>query len=462
MSYKWIQKEIALQHRIFALILIFVACKSRPTDSELRLANGFDIPDAEYPATTAIYADDRLDSGGPRSCTGTFITKRILITAAHCIHDGIFQFVLQNGIDFEPSIVLRSGDHFENGSAIGLDLGALIFASDATSHTTQIAMNLPQNGSKMTVLGTTGDGIKRRGHVTLDAVKDDQVKSKRIIAYVDNSSATSYEELEAVMHGGDSGGPALVNDELIAVLSGFGQESSGAATRWASLQSDYAKNFIRRVFEIASSPTSLAPETVQPFKEIRISTAEERTQRSKKRAQAVKLIVENRIKLLEGNSQRNIANKQDFEETRLGVAARDRIEMIVKEIEPSISKALSTVSPKGQKLSVALADLNWLGPNKNNVGYQLSDLRLELIKRNPGFSFHNLRSFRMDESKKVLVQSLDAKETRDFLEQSPFDAIIRVSIDNLQQWDAETLEKHDFNIRARVVTLEMDKTILQN
>ncbi len=179
-------------------------------------------------------------------CTGTAVTQRTVITAAHCLVDGIYGVRVVTGSKNIKATAFYASPYFEapgNASLEVGDLGVVIVGQDLGTRTvSMLGSNTLQAGMSGIIGGYGLDdngnyGTLRAGYMTIA-----QVTSNSIVSYYNGSGSNTCS--------GDSGGPFFVQVGSEWVLAGVTSngtlENCGAGdeSRFANITASINKNFI--------------------------------------------------------------------------------------------------------------------------------------------------------------------------------------------------------------------------
>jgi secreted trypsin-like serine protease len=198
-----------------ALVATLGACAVDGTDADTDVEEVEAASDAIVggQATSAYPAVGALTQGGQPFCTGTVVTKRAIVTAAHCLERQSASRIRvafgPNGRSPQASVaVSRIAVHPSwDSRSIKNDIGVVILAQDAP--VTPVAINNSMSSSwvgrslEFVGYGATngytggGSGSKRVVSIPVSEVGSTQ------FSYVDSTKNTCF---------GDSGGPAFARD----------------------------------------------------------------------------------------------------------------------------------------------------------------------------------------------------------------------------------------------------------
>jgi len=164
-----------------------------------------------------------LKPGG--GCTGTVIATRAVLTAAHCLDDGVASAQIWFGVAGSPEIV-ASAFHFYPGYSFNapnvFDVGVLLFDEDLPRTPVSILTSRPAQKDETAIVA--GWGRDENSVTTLL-----RAGSTRISAVDGNYLYTPFAPPWASICSGDSGGPILLSQNGIWTIGGISSATSGPA-----------------------------------------------------------------------------------------------------------------------------------------------------------------------------------------------------------------------------------------
>ncbi|HYX38787.1 MAG TPA: trypsin-like serine protease [Oligoflexus sp.] len=234
------------------------ACGVSPADrSEVKVTNGREVGETEYPSVVLLY--DSVQGG---ICTGTFITPTVVLSAAHCTMagkvdaDGNVELKLamirikdpvakQAELIAESTSIIRNPLWDKNGRNVNkYDLSLITFPAGTSQAVSAIASVGAKAKDKFTIVGyglnqmkdmSNGDsaGVKREGVNAVSSV------SGGFIQFTGKDSTTTADGTDVSSASGDSGGPLFINGKVAGVTSGggwggFGRTRSMYIDLWSS------------------------------------------------------------------------------------------------------------------------------------------------------------------------------------------------------------------------------------
>jgi hypothetical protein len=269
----------------FASILVLGCQGQGPEPSHTKVTNG--IQTRQFPAV-------QLVQGNGYSCTGTFVSPRTLITAAHCVNSasstgdvGVVSRITGR-LEKSTKLIIGKYETELNNGVNYSDLSVVLFDKDivAESNTATVASQEPAIGSALTIVGYgnnlnytfaemntrleecmlrgntrpycqkiarhgEGSGTKRMGTNTVAALQRGM-----IVFYGVNRAADGVGTgLDVSSGSGDSGGPMFVNDELVGVTSG----GTDTISQYVNLNSFSSRALLRRAMSEGAVIKGLSP-----------------------------------------------------------------------------------------------------------------------------------------------------------------------------------------------------------
>ncbi|NRA65963.1 MAG: trypsin-like serine protease [Pseudobacteriovorax sp.] len=275
---------------VFSSLALLAACGSntQSDSSDLKVVDGLEIPYTTDPSVVFIYNLAQEGEGGS-VCTGTFVQPQLLLTAAHCteyisnqagrgLNEELEDEILildwdetidtdddpSNGISGGFKRIATSSRIFRHPSinrrniatVTSNDLAILYFEDYVSEATTPIASAQPRRGETATIIGFGADsirpaadddsvGTKRKGTITIGGVSN-------FITFRGPSRTTCRTDcgIDVNSGPGDSGGPMLVDGELVGVTSG----GSFFSSSYVNINSRASRAFLDSVSATLEQP----------------------------------------------------------------------------------------------------------------------------------------------------------------------------------------------------------------
>lgn len=243
-----------------------VACgASQEPESELKVTNGRVIAEKAFPAVFQIEVSDSFGRSG--TCTATFVTDSIALTAAHCVNtgrrlasgqvEGNVRFVESQGGESRTNNVIAEStslyQHPEWSTSAGVssaDLGIIVFPEGTARAVVPLRKKAPKVGEKLTIVGygindymgrgEGSSGVKRLGENEVDAVEEGFIKFAGTPANTDESG------IDGASGSGDSGGPLFIDGELVGTTSGGGVRDGLKHSLYVDLTTKKSQDFLAK------------------------------------------------------------------------------------------------------------------------------------------------------------------------------------------------------------------------
>jgi len=250
---------------ISALALSSCGSKREPVESHTKVVNGIDITGDEHPAVVRIVMS--YPNGYMGSCTGTFISHNILITASHCI-DGASS--VKTGKVKSVKILKNKLYKDNQRDWMYHDTALVKFPDNTSKHTMNVATKPIADKDVVTLVGFgLNDYVYVNGRGEESNYSRSGVKRKATNLYLKNSDladgAVSFMGRGKNSNGfrgdgnygslgqGDSGGPLIVAGKgIVGIASAQGLRGSASNFENESFYAYTVSNHSKRFFEAAS------------------------------------------------------------------------------------------------------------------------------------------------------------------------------------------------------------------
>lgn len=242
-------RAMANSIRLLSLMALISACGSTPDASETKLVNGVTIDSQELSFVVEINDGE---------CTGAFISDDTLVTAGHCVAQG----VTYNGVE-GTTYIHRDYKHDQ----LINDVAVVHFDRPIAPATVPMDFRIPQVGKVATVVGFgcsnqsgIGGGVKRAGNTIIESNTDGKLKFTRRPAY---SMDPLGQNIAACP--GDSGGPMIVDGKLVGIASYILPHSNGITESfYASVGAQSNVDFFMRAALRGATIPGLSGANTQP------------------------------------------------------------------------------------------------------------------------------------------------------------------------------------------------------
>lgn len=141
---------------IFLATAGLTACVPKSVESKIKVVNGREISESEYPAVIQISMELASEPGAMASCTATWVSDRTVLTAAHCIEENVsdpaqISIKSGSGAGSRPSKVIMHPSYKPRGG--GHDIAILQFAENTSKVFIPMALSQPTPGQDLTIIG---------------------------------------------------------------------------------------------------------------------------------------------------------------------------------------------------------------------------------------------------------------------------------------------------------------------
>lgn len=223
----------ALKLGFISVVLGLTACHEKQNEeSVIHVTNGAAIDGDEYPAVVQLKL-------GNSSCTGTFLSSDVVLTAAHCVVNKSFPKEIK--VLTHPLYIASSG-------ANRADLAFIKFAEKKSEHHVKISPRPAKANDTITIVGfglsdaedPRSSGVKRKGSNLLDTRGDGLLVFSGVVRGAEENGR------ESASASGDSGGPMLVDGRQVGVTSAGVVKGNTKFSIYVDLHSAESKQFFRQ------------------------------------------------------------------------------------------------------------------------------------------------------------------------------------------------------------------------
>jgi len=213
------------------------------------IVNGSECSPAATPVVKLnLYNKDGLAGG----CTGTIISSRAVLTAAHCLVDGITSARVFLGTgDQVPSTSIEWHPSYKPTSASSLDVGIVLTGQDLARTPQALLTSRDARVGEQAVIAGWGNDVTGSGGNTLRA------GTASISAVGNITLETIYSGSGSAVCSGDSGGPLLLAEGGVWAVAGITSATSigGSCAQGTSYYASVRNGDIRQ-FIMSLVPTA--------------------------------------------------------------------------------------------------------------------------------------------------------------------------------------------------------------
>ena len=242
--------KYSIASMIFTAVAFFALSLSAPANA-VTYGETVGDPKTESPWAVSIWVSEENDaSDAIPICTGTLISSKLVLTAAHCVLENISYFIKVGAVNLQDSTELvavsnRWKNPKYNPKSLGNDIGLLQLAEEVSigklPSLSTPSLEKQVKGAKLTIYGWGRDHtLKVTNLLNKSALRNQDVQAARIWAKSFNKNtmlaAGTYLPKEKLFSGGcngDSGGPLVARIDGTLTLVGV--------TSWGSAKCDSSK-----------------------------------------------------------------------------------------------------------------------------------------------------------------------------------------------------------------------------
>lgn len=218
---------------LIGCVALLNACKEHKNEeSMIHVTNGAAIGNDEYPAVVRI-------SLGGSSCTASFLSDDVLLTAAHCVRNKTFPKDVK--VLVHPLYTASTG-------ANRTDLALIKFSEKKSDYHVEISSRPPKAKEQITIVGfglsdaedKTTSGVKRMGRNVLDS------RENGLLVFSGVVRGSAKDGAESASASGDSGGPMFLEGKQVGVTSAGAVKGNTKFSIYVDLHSKDSKDFFRQ------------------------------------------------------------------------------------------------------------------------------------------------------------------------------------------------------------------------